>query len=81
MTKASIVQRLLEEGQITAEEAVVLLSSTDLGHNYHLTPVNPYWPPYNPTVEQPFWYTTSTDNIKPEPFEYPDTKWPGEKNS
>lgn len=74
MTKASIVQKLLDAGQITAEEAVVLL--TNENHNgITYIPYQPYQP------GQPYWYTTSTDSVKPEPFEYPDTKWPGDKNS
>lgn len=46
-TKANIVQRLLEEKQITAEEAVILLSNdTPMAP---LPPVNPPYPyPVNP---------------------------------
>ena len=53
MTKASIVQRLLDNDLITAEEAVVLLKNED--HNgityipyapYDIT--NPYNPPFQP---------------------------------
>ena len=83
MTKASIVQKLLDAGQITAEEAVVLL--TNENHNgITYIPYQPWQPDwtYDPNRPgQPYWYTTSTDSIKPEPFEYPDTKWPGDKNS
>ena len=58
MTKASIVQRLLDEKQITAEEAVVLLQSeaplTNLPQPYTpyipptfpINPMQPYYPSY-----------------------------------
>jgi hypothetical protein len=60
MTKASIVQRLLDEKLITAEEAVVLLTSDTpvvpinpmqpYYPNPHI-PINPYTPinPWNPS--------------------------------
>ena len=63
MTKASIVQRLLDEKLITAEEAVVLLTNDAPASpinpiqpyypNPHI-PINPYTPinPWNPS--QPF---------------------------
>ena len=63
MTKASIVQRLLDEKLITAEEAVVLLTNDAPAPpinpiqpyypNPHI-PINPYTPinPWNPS--QPF---------------------------
>jgi hypothetical protein len=55
MTKASIVQRLLDEKHITAEEAVVLLQSETPIVNVPQpfpTPVNPWTPinPWNPFV-------------------------------
>lgn len=63
MTKANIVQRLLEEKHITAEEAVVLLQSetplTNLPQPY--TPYTPYTPttfPIYPGV--PYIYSTHT---------------------
>lgn len=43
MTKANIVQRLLDEKHITAEEAVVLLQN-----NTQVIPALPYTHPINP---------------------------------
>jgi hypothetical protein len=46
MTKASIVQRLLDEKLITAEEAVVLLTN-----DVPIAPINPMQPYYpNPYI-------------------------------
>lgn len=42
MTKASIVERLLEAKQITAEEAVVLLESSIRHVPYQTVPAWPY---------------------------------------
>ena len=66
-TKASIVQRLLDEKLITAEEAVILLTN-ETPNNYPVFPTyptfpigvpnNPYSPPYYPQV----WYTTSVNH-------------------
>jgi len=69
MTKASIVQRLLDDKQITAEEAVVLLKeSNDTYIPYNPTP-NPYFPEGpNRTTTPPIWCSTNT-------WEYPDTKF------
>lgn len=74
MTKASIVQRLLDQGHITAEEAVVLLNNIQ---DQNITWI-PYTPsettsPYNPPF-QPYRTTSTSD----QPFEYSDTRWPGE---
>lgn len=74
MTKASIVQRLLDEGHITAEEAVVLLNNIQEPNITWIpyTPsetTNPYNPPFVP------YCTTSTTDQQ---FEYSDTRWPGE---
>ena len=74
MTKASIVQRLLDEGHITAEEAVVLLNNVQ---EQSITWI-PYTPsettnPYNPPFE-PYCTTSTAD----QQFEYSDTRWPGE---
>ena len=85
MTKAEIVQKLLDAGHITAEEAVVLLTNENYNGITYI-PYNPYYPnkpdwtydPYRPGTP---WYTTSTNGTNSEPFEYPDTKWPGDKNS
>ena len=73
MTKALIVQRLLDEQKITAEEAVTLLQS------------DPQYTPYQPGTTKypgwgPYWTITSTapPSFATEPFEYPDTQWPGD---
>jgi len=53
MTKALILQRLLDEKHITAEEAIILLTADEK------PPVYPYLyqpNPWNP----PIWHTTST---------------------
>lgn len=62
MTKASIVQRLLDEKQITAEEAVVLLmGETPPPTTYPVYTPNPYFPEGpNPTSPPPVWYQTTT---------------------
>jgi len=57
MSKSEIVQRLLEDSHITAEEAVILLSQNQV--TYY--PYNPYYPnetrnPYEP----PFIITSNT---------------------
>lgn len=78
MTRASIVQRLLEAELINAEEAVILLNDK---------PDTTYIPYQPGTAKYPDWgpYWTITSTTPPsfatEPFEYPDTKWPGDKNS
>ena len=64
-TKASIVQRLLDENLITAEEAVVLLTNETPNNipvfpTYPTYPIgvpNPY-PPYYPQV----WYTSTVNH-------------------
>tara|TARA_B110001450_G_C17371157_1_gene379722 strand:- start:28 stop:228 length:201 start_codon:yes stop_codon:yes gene_type:complete len=62
MTKASIVQKLLEKKQITAEEAVVLLK--DDTYNPPAYPVyapNPYYEhPPDITGTPPVWCSTNT---------------------
>lgn len=68
-TKANIVQRLLDEKLITAEEAVVLLTNETPNNipvfptypvypTYPIGVPNPYAPPYNPQV----WCTTSVNH-------------------
>jgi len=68
-TKASIVQRLLDENLITAEEAVVLLTNETPNNipvfptypTYPIVvpnPYAPYAPPYNPQV----WYTSTVNH-------------------
>lgn len=52
MSKAEIVQRLLEDSHITAEEAVILLSQNQVTY-YPYNPIdttkNPYEPPFEIT--------------------------------
>jgi hypothetical protein len=71
MTKASIVQRLLEEKHITAEEAVVLLQSEAPLTNLPqiplptfptpYTPINPFSPNTFPMYPgTPYIYSTTT---------------------
>lgn len=64
MNKTDIVQRLLDQGQITAEEAVVLLKEEPI--QYYA----PFHEPNNPTTIDPptwygvrpdMWYTTATN--------------------
>jgi hypothetical protein len=65
-TKASIVQRLLDEKTITTEEAVVLLTNETPNNipvfptypNYPIGIPNPYSPPFYPQV----WYTRSVNH-------------------
>lgn len=76
MTKASIVQRLLDADLINAEEAVILLTN----ENHNGITYIPYVPndvtnPYNPPF-QPYCTTSTSDT----PFEYSDTKWPSENH-
>jgi hypothetical protein len=57
--KASIVQRLLEEKHITAEEAVVLLQEyQQIPPPLPTFPMPPYYPPYTPSLPfTPYVYT------------------------
>ena len=60
-TKASIVQRLLDENLITAEEAVVLLTN-ETPNNIPVFPTYPTYPigipnPYSPPFYPHVWYT------------------------
>lgn len=61
MTKASIVQRLLDEKQITAEEAVVLLKDGTYIPSYNPYAPNPYYDTPN-TTPPPVWCQTSTED-------------------
>ena len=68
MTKASIVQRLLDKKQITAEEAVVLLKDETYNPpSYPMYTPNPYYDTPN-TTPPPVWCSSSS-------WEYPDTKF------
>lgn len=71
MTKAQIVQRLLEEELINAEEAVILLQPSE-SIPFH-------------TITYPYWVSTTTDSpdqdTTKEHWEYSDTKFtPPSKN-
>jgi hypothetical protein len=67
-TKAQIVQRLLEENRINAEEAVTLL----IGEREHYTqpiPQQPYRNPYDvPVPFTPYYYTTTSQGTTVVPF-------------
>lgn len=65
-TKASIVQRLLDENLITAEEAVVLLTN-ETPNNIPVFPTYPTYPigipnPYSPPFYPQVWYTNSVNH-------------------
>lgn len=66
MTKAQIVQKLLGESKITAEEAVVLLQDSS-GIQYIPYHPNPYWTSnpdwtYDPNRPGQPWYTTTSND-------------------
>ncbi|MFL2632354.1 MAG: hypothetical protein ACJ0NC_00460 [Candidatus Marivariicella sp.] len=63
MTKASIVQRLLDKKKITAEEASVILLQGDtyIPPSYPMYTPNPYYDTPN-TTPPPVWYSTDTLN-------------------
>ena len=69
MTKADIIQRLLDKKEITAEEAVVLLSSNELKleQTYPSWNPNPWFGIFPPTVPNPYTITaTDTNQINKE---------------
>jgi hypothetical protein len=69
MTKADIVQRLLDEQHITAEEAVVLLSGVklELEQTYPTYHPNPWFGIFPPTVPNPYTITaTDINQVKKE---------------
>lgn len=77
MTKASIVQRLLDKKQITAEEAVVLLKDDTYNPpSYPMYTPNPYYDTPN-TTTPPVWCSTDTLNTPAtgDNWEYRDTKF------
>ena len=77
MTKASIVQRLLDKKQITAEEAVILLQEEVYNPpTYPMYTPNPYYDTPN-TTPPPVWYSTDTLNTPAagDNWEYKDTKF------
>ena len=57
MTKAQIIQRLLENKHITVEEAMTLMQHDTIPVVMPTQPIQPYYPPYRPGD---IWYTTST---------------------
>jgi len=57
MTRAAIVQRLLDEDKITAKEAVVLLSPVG-EETYTYNPTDLGYQPHRGTDS--YWFTTST---------------------
>ena len=57
MTRAAIVQRLLDEDKITAEEAVVLLSPVG-EESYTYNPTDLGYQPHRGTDS--YWFSTST---------------------
>ena len=62
-TKADIVQRLLEEKHITAEEAIVLLMTERQIVNPTIPPAMPIWQIPSPPTPYPYpnpWFTTYT---------------------
>jgi len=69
-TKAQIVQRLLEENHINAEEAVTLL----MGEKEHYIqpiplPPQPYRNPYDiPVPLVPYYYSTTSEGTTTVPF-------------
>jgi hypothetical protein len=66
MTKADIVQRLLDEQHITAEEAVVLLSLNELKleKTYpNIYNLNPWFGLYPPSVNNPYTVTATKPYI------------------
>ena len=64
MTKSEIIQRLLDEKNITVEEAMILMASEPTP--MPINPYNPYSPPFTPgdwtwdPNKGPVWYTSST---------------------
>lgn len=70
MTKAEIIQRLLDEKHITVEEAMTLMTQDPIPMP---APVNPYAPPYK--IGDPdwsgveyrtdqTWYSTNTGSVE-----------------
>jgi len=66
MTKASIVQKLLDNKSITAEEAVVLLKNDTV--NIPMYTPNPYYVSPDWTSPPPIYCSSNS-------WEYPDTKY------
>jgi hypothetical protein len=64
MTKADIVQRLLDEQHITAEEAVILLSGVklELKQTYPSWLTNSVYGAFSPTFPNPYTITATDIN-------------------
>lgn len=80
LEKTSTVALLREDGIISVQEVVILLKDGQESYQPPF-PTSPYQPPFTPgdvPPGTPFWYTTGTTYNKT-PFEYSDTKWPGDK--
>jgi len=75
MTKAKIVQRLLDKGQITAEEAVVLLQNETV--SIPMYNPNPYFhdPNFAPGYTPPNVYCSDSTGDTKGDWEYSDTKY------
>ena len=66
MTKSEIIQRLLDEKNITVDEAMILMASEPTP--MPINPYNPYSPPFRvgdqdwtgDPITNPVWYTTKT---------------------
>lgn len=78
--KSRIVAELRGDGIISIHETIILLKETDqlVFPQMPAMPYKPYQPdwtydPFRPG--QPWWTVTSSN----QPFEYSDTKWPGDK--
>ena len=85
LEKTSIVTQLREDGIISIQETITLLKESDqvVFPPVPTMPYKPYQPdwtydPHRPG--QPWWTVTCTNNPVSQPFEYPDTKWPIDKN-
>ena len=65
MTKADIVQRLLDKQHITAEEAVVLLSgvSLELEKTYPSYHPNPWFGIFPPSTNNPYTITATGNKL------------------
>lgn len=61
LTKATIVQRLLDGMLITTEEAVILLTK-EQQINFPIYPTYPSVP--IPSIPHPIWFTNNPDTIK-----------------
>lgn len=64
-TKAEIVQALLNDGKITAEEAVILLTNDKENIRYIFYPSAPLYPiwPYNPFPGYPVYVSNIGDTV------------------